>query len=89
MTPLSQSSAADIIKRAMIRVLPALAAAKMSARLLLPVHDELLFEVPEAEVEDTAVLVKEVMERACDPVVALSLPLTAEVGVGPNWAEAH
>ena len=84
-----QGSAADIVKRAMIRVLPALAAAKLGARLLLQVHDELLFEVPEAEVEDTAALVKGVMERACDPVVVLSLPLIAEVGVGPNWAEAH
>ncbi|MEE8246305.1 MAG: DNA polymerase I [Alphaproteobacteria bacterium] len=84
-----QGSAADIIRRAMIRVPPALAKARLGARMLLQVHDELLFEVPEAEVDETAAVVKRVMETACAPVVELSVPLTAEVGIGPNWAEAH
>ena len=84
-----QGAAADIIKRAMIRVPPALAKAKLKARMLLQVHDELLFEVPEAELEATAEVVKGVMETACHPVVELSVPLVADVGVGPNWAEAH
>ncbi len=84
-----QGSAADIIRRAMIRVPPALAKARLGARMLLQVHDELLFEVPEAEVDETAAVVKRVMETACAPVVELSVPLTAAVGAGPNWAEAH
>jgi DNA polymerase-1 len=84
-----QGSAADIIKRAMIRVPPALERAKLSARMLLQVHDELLFEVPEAELDATAALVKEVMENACAPALELSVPLTADAGTGPNWAKAH
>ncbi|MFQ5775731.1 MAG: DNA polymerase I, partial [Kiloniellaceae bacterium] len=84
-----QGTAADIIKRAMIRVPPALAAAGLSARMLLQVHDELLFEVPEHELDRTAAVVKAIMENASRPVVELSVPLTADVGIGPNWAEAH
>jgi DNA polymerase-1 len=84
-----QGSAADIIKRAMIRVLPALDEAGLGAKLLLQVHDELLFEVPEAEVDATTKLVREVMENAAAPVVDLSVPLVAEAGTGRSWAEAH
>jgi DNA polymerase-1 len=84
-----QGTAADIIKRAMIRVPPALEEAGLEARLLLQVHDELLFEVPEAEVEATAALVKKVMEGACAPALELEVPLVADTGVGDNWAEAH
>ena len=84
-----QGSAADIIKRAMIRVPPALAKARLSARMLLQVHDELLFEVPEAELDATAEVVKEVMENACHPTLELTVPLVADIGTGPNWAEAH
>jgi DNA polymerase-1 len=84
-----QGSAADIIKRAMIRIDPALAEAKLAARMLLQVHDELLFEVPMAEVEATSALVKKVMEGAAGPALDLSVPLVADVGVGDNWAEAH
>ena len=84
-----QGTAADIIKRAMIRVPPALEAAGLGARMLLQVHDELLFEVAEAEVEKTAAVVKQVMEKACAPVLELSVPLVADIGTGPNWAEAH
>jgi DNA polymerase-1 len=84
-----QGTAADIIKRAMIRVPPALAEAGLAARMLLQVHDELVFEVPKAEVEATAELVRDVMENACLPALELSVPLTADAGVGDNWAEAH
>lgn len=84
-----QGTAADIIKRAMIRVPPALAEAGLSARMLLQVHDELLFEVPKAEIDETTAVVRRVMETACQPVVELSVPLIAEAGVGDTWAEAH
>ena len=84
-----QGTAADIIKRAMIRVPPALEAANLSARMLLQVHDELLFEVPEAELEATSALVRRVMEEACRPALDLAIPLTADAGQGANWAEAH
>ncbi|MHA1599986.1 MAG: DNA polymerase [Alphaproteobacteria bacterium] len=52
-------------------------------------HDELLFEVPTAEIDATASLVKEIMEGACRPVLDLSMPLTADIGIGDNWATAH
>ncbi len=84
-----QGTAADIIKRAMIRVPPALAAEGLKARMLLQVHDELLFEVPDAEVEATKALVRKVMEGACAPAVHLGVPLIADAGVGTTWAEAH
>ncbi|MQP64237.1 DNA polymerase I [Niveispirillum sp. SYP-B3756] len=80
-----QGTAADIIKRAMIRLPAALAAAGLKARMLLQVHDELLFEVPEAEITATAALVKQVMETATD----IGVPLVAEAGHGKSWAEAH
>ncbi|MCB4820800.1 DNA polymerase I [Roseicella aerolata] len=80
-----QGGAAEIIKRAMVRVPGALKAAGLSARMLLQVHDELVFEVPEAEVEQTAALMREVMEG----VVTLRVPLAVEVGTGRSWAEAH
>jgi len=84
-----QGTAADIIKRAMIRVPPALTEAGLSAKLLLQVHDELLFEVAEAELEETTAVVKAVMEGACAPAVELSVPLIAEAGIGDTWAAAH
>ncbi|MDE0335966.1 MAG: DNA polymerase I, partial [Defluviicoccus sp.] len=80
-----QGAAADIIKRAMIRLPEALADAGLGARMLLQVHDELLFEVPDGEVDDTAALVARTMEAAAH----LSVPLTVETGRGPSWAEAH
>ena len=80
-----QGAAADIIKRAMIRLPEALADAGLGARMLLQVHDELLFEVPDAELDDTAALVARTMETAAH----LSVPLTVETGRGRNWAEAH
>jgi DNA polymerase-1 len=80
-----QGSAADIIKRAMIRVPDALAAAKLDAAMLLQVHDELLFEVPEAQLDETSAVVRRVMEGA----VSLTVPLVAEAGSGVTWAQAH
>jgi len=80
-----QGSAADIIKRAMIRIPAALDAKQLSARMLLQVHDELLFDVPAAEIDQTGAVVKDVMEDAA----YLSVPLTVETGIGDNWDEAH
>lgn len=84
-----QGTAADIIKRAMIRIPPALQKAGLQGRMLLQVHDELLFEAPETEVEATAELVKQVMEQALHPARQLAVPLIAETGWAQNWAEAH
>jgi DNA polymerase I len=84
-----QGSAADIILRAMIRLPPALEAAGLSAKLLLQVHDELVLEAPEAEAEPTAALVKEVMEKAPEPVLQLTVPLVVETGAAANWDDAH
>ncbi|WP_291296729.1 DNA polymerase I [Elioraea sp.] len=80
-----QGGAADIIKRAMIRLPASLAEAGLAARMLLQVHDELLFEVPEAEAGRTAASVKAVMEAAA----TLRVPLVAETGSAANWAKAH
>lgn len=80
-----QGAAADIIKLAMARMPKALADAGLSARMLLQVHDELLFEAPDAEVKATAAMVKQTMENAA----ALSIPLVVETGVAQTWAEAH
>ncbi|MGC2521984.1 MAG: DNA polymerase I [Stellaceae bacterium] len=84
-----QGSAADIIKRAIIRIPAALAGAGMRARMLLQVHDELLFEVHEDEVQPTAGLVKSVMEGACAPHCELAVPLVVETGFAKSWDEAH
>jgi DNA polymerase-1 len=80
-----QGSAADVIKRAMIRLPGALAKQGLTARMLLQVHDELVFEVPEAEREATSALVRREMEGAA----SLSVPLVVEAGFGRNWGEAH
>jgi DNA polymerase-1 len=84
-----QGSAADIIRRAMVRMEPALKKAKLSAQMLLQVHDELIFEVPEGEVAKTLPVVKKVMEDAPMPAVALSVPLQVDVRAAHNWDEAH
>jgi DNA polymerase-1 len=83
-TPI-QGSAADLIKRAMLVVDRRLAEERLASRLLLQVHDELLFEAPEAEVDRLGALAKAAMEG----VAELSVPLIAEVGTGRTWAEAH
>jgi DNA polymerase-1 len=80
-----QGTAADIVKRAMIRVDERLRKSGLAARLLLQVHDELVFEVPEAERDRVVELAREEMEGAA----SLAVPLLVEVGVGANWAEAH
>ena len=82
-----QGTAADVIRRAMIRMPEA--TAHLPARMLLQVHDELLFEVPEAAVEETIEVVRGVMEGAAMPAVQLDVPLTVDAGQGANWAEAH
>ena len=80
-----QGGAADIIKRAMVRLPGALTEAGSKARMLLQVHDELVFEVPEAELNETTALVKGVMEAAAH----LDVPLVVDTGQGANWDEAH
>ena len=80
-----QGGAADIIKRAMIRLRPALDEAGLSARMLLQVHDELVLEAPDAETEATVAVVKRVMEAAAQ----LSVPLVVEAGIADDWGEAH
>ncbi len=84
-----QGSAADIIKRAMIRVPKALADAKLAARMLLQVHDELLFEAPEDQVDKTIEVIKATMEGAALPALQLKVPLVVDAGVGDDWAAAH
>ncbi len=80
-----QGGAADIIKRAMARLPGALEDARLGARMLLQVHDELIFEVPEKEVDKTKAVVKDVMESAA----VLNVPLEVDIGTGANWDEAH
>ncbi len=82
-----QGTAADVIRRAMIRMPDAIA--HLPAKMLLQVHDELIFEVPKAAVDDTIDVVRKVMENAAMPVVKLDVPLTVDAGLGANWAEAH
>jgi DNA polymerase-1 len=84
-----QGSAADIIRRAMIRMVPALAAAGLNARMLLQVHDELVFEAPEDEVDKTMEVAQSVMEKAPEPVLKLKVPLKVDACAGDNWEAAH
>ena len=85
-----QGTSADIIKRAMVRMCPALEREGLGAvRMLMQVHDELVFEVPDAEVERASAVIRQVMERAAEPAVTLSVPLGVDIGTGPNWGAAH
>ncbi|MBV8112056.1 MAG: DNA polymerase I, partial [Hyphomicrobiales bacterium] len=84
-----QGTAADIIRRAMVRMEAALAKAKLSAQMLLQVHDELVFEVPAAEVAKTLPVVEKVMAQAPMPALSLSVPLAVEARAAHNWDEAH
>ena len=84
-----QGTAADIIRRAMVRMEAALQKEKLSARMLLQVHDELVFEVPEGEVEKTLPVVKRVMEEAPMPALSLSVPLRVDARAANNWDDAH
>jgi len=84
-----QGTAADIIRRAMIRMDAALAKEKLTAKMLLQVHDELVFEVPETEVEATLPVVTRVMEEAPGPAVTIGVPLKVDARAAANWDEAH
>ncbi|MEP4704704.1 MAG: DNA polymerase I, partial [Hyphomicrobiales bacterium] len=84
-----QGSAADILRRAMLRMEEALYEAKLNAQMLLQVHDELIFELPEEEVDSTTALVKGIMENATMPVLNLSVPLSVDARAADNWDEAH
>jgi DNA polymerase-1 len=84
-----QGTAADIIRRAMIRMEGALAEKKLSAQMLLQVHDELIFEVPDDEVAATLPVVQHVMQDAPFPAVVLSVPLHVDARAANNWDEAH
>jgi len=84
-----QGAAADIIRRAMIRMPDALAEAGLSARMLLQVHDELIFECVDAEAEKTMAVVKKIMVSAPDPAVKLSVPLQVDARAAQNWEAAH
>ena len=85
-----QGTSADIIKRAMVRMGPTLEATGLSGvRMLLQVHDELVFEVPEGDVDAASAVIRRVMETAAEPIVTLSVPLGVEIGTGPSWGAAH
>jgi DNA polymerase-1 len=84
-----QGAAADVIRRAMVRMPAALKAEGLTAKMLLQVHDELVFEAPQAEAEAVIRVAKQVMERAPEPAVALSVPLEVEARAAGNWDDAH
>jgi DNA polymerase I len=85
-----QGTSADIIKRAMARMLPALAEAGLDdVRMLLQVHDELVFELPEERVEEASAVIRRVMADAALPAVEISVPLGVDIGTGASWDAAH
>ena len=84
-----QGSAADIIRRAMIAMPPVLKKKSPKSRMLLQVHDELIFEAPESETDKLMQNVREVMQNACAPRLSLSVPLVVEAQAAKNWDEAH
>lgn len=84
-----QGTAADIIRRAMVRMEDALKAERLSARMLLQVHDELVFEAPDDEVEATLPVISRVMTEAPFPAVTLKVPLAVDARAAQNWDEAH
>lgn len=85
-----QGTSADIIKRAMARMMPALADAGLGhARMLLQVHDELVFELPEGDVAAASPVIEQVMAEAAGPSIQLDVPLGIEIGTGLNWGDAH
>ena len=79
-----QGSAADLIKVAMIRVYHAMQEADVQAKMILQIHDDLIFEVPEAEIEQ----MKQIVEKGMQEAMKLSVPLIAEATIGKNWYEA-
>jgi DNA polymerase-1 len=84
-----QGAAADVMRRAMIRMPSALKAAGLKARMLLQVHDELVFEAPEAEAKATCEIACQVMQHAALPAVDFSIPLLVEARAAANWEAAH
>ena len=85
-----QGTCADIIKRAMVRMEPALTEAGLSeVKMLLQVHDELVFELPENLVDAATPVIRRVMEEAALPAVELTVPLGVDIGIGPSWDAAH
>jgi DNA polymerase I len=85
-----QGTSADIIKRAMVRMMPALAEAGLpDVKMLLQVHDELVFELPEGDVAAASKVIEAVMAGAAEPLVKLTVPLGVEIGIGPSWGAAH
>jgi DNA polymerase I len=84
-----QGTAADIIRRAMIRMPDALTGAGLKARMLLQVHDELVFEALDTEVDATVAVATNIMEHACEPTVMLAVPLKVDARAAANWDEAH
>ncbi len=84
-----QGTAADILRRAMIRMEAALAREGLGAKMLLQVHDELIFEAPEGEVDATIKTATDIMECACEPALVLSVPLKVDARAADNWDEAH
>ena len=85
-----QGTSADIIKRAMVRMIPALHGAGLqNVRMLLQVHDELVFELPEEDVAAASPIIEKVMAEAAGPSVSLNVPLGVEIGTGMSWDAAH
>ncbi|MEP4153275.1 MAG: DNA polymerase I, partial [Lentilitoribacter sp.] len=84
-----QGSAADIIRRAMVRMDDALLSANLQAKMLLQVHDELIFETAQSEADATIELVKDIMENAAMPALSMSVPLQVDARAAENWDEAH
>ena len=85
-----QGTSADIIKRAMVRMMPALQAAGLGhVRMLLQVHDELVFELPEGDVVAASMIIRNIMENAAKPYADISVPLAVDIGTGKTWGQAH
>ncbi|MGD9664059.1 MAG: DNA polymerase I [Novosphingobium sp.] len=85
-----QGTSADIIKRAMARMMPALEAENLgNVKMLLQVHDELVFELPQSDVERASAIIRSVMVEAAAPAVTLNVPLGVEIGFGESWDAAH
>ena len=84
-----QGSAADLIKIAMIRIQKRINDENLPLRMMLQVHDELVFEAPEDKAEAAGAVIRTVMSGAAEPALQLSVPLEVEVGIGKSWGEAH
>ena len=84
-----QGGAADMIKRSMIKVSNYLEKEELKTKMLLQVHDELIFEIPENEISFVPKKIAKIMENASEPILSLSVPLKADIGIGLSWADAH